>query len=355
MPKHCILHVGMHKTGSSSIQAALHTKLKLDDEHTYFNLGSANHSIRIFSLFTEKPENYNIHKKRGLNLEEIKLFNIKTKKMLIKEIDACNTDNMIISGEAISILSKKSLMRLKEFMQKYFEKITIIAYVRPPVSFMESSLQQRVKVGQFNEFNINSLYPGYRNRFEKFDIIFGKENVCLWKFDPKIFFKGDVVLDFCHRLNIKINLENIGRSNEAISKEALSLLYTYRKLGPGYGVGPKVIRENAMLINMLKNIGKTKIKLAPRLINPIMKKNHLDLLWIEERMALRFNEYIECTNEDISKESDLLKIDKSSIKTLLKLLKEDSLPLGIKGETPEEVAILVHTLRKQLSVNLKKK
>jgi hypothetical protein len=71
--------------------------------------------------------------------------------------------------------------------------------------------------------------------FEKFDDVLGRENVRLWKFDPPSFPNGCVVQDFCTRLGIALPRERVIRVNASISREAVQLLYTYRKLGRNFG------------------------------------------------------------------------------------------------------------------------
>ena len=74
---------------------------------------------------------------------------------------------MIISGESISSLSKPGVERIKRFLEEYFQKITVVAYVRPPFSLMESSFQQRVKGGSAKNFNVQKMYPRYGKKLRK--------------------------------------------------------------------------------------------------------------------------------------------------------------------------------------------
>ncbi len=224
--KECIVHIGMAKTGSSSIQESLHKHLESETHH-YFDLGAPNHSIRMYSLFSKKKRSH-VHMKKGFNEKHIDNINMRTKELLSKNINANSKPIMIISAEGISILLKSDLEDLRDYLYQYFEKVTIIGYVRTMQSFIHSHYQQRVKGGNYN-FELSSQYPNYRKKFEKFDLVFGRENVKLWKFDPKSFPEGNVVLDFCNRLGIMINPEQTLRVNETLSREALSLLYIYRK------------------------------------------------------------------------------------------------------------------------------
>ena len=55
--KEIIIHIGMHKTGSSSIQQTLH-KYMNDKRFTYVDLGHANHSRQISSLFEKNISSF---------------------------------------------------------------------------------------------------------------------------------------------------------------------------------------------------------------------------------------------------------------------------------------------------------
>jgi hypothetical protein len=78
-----------------------------------------------------------------------------------------------------------------------------VAYVRDLAGYITSNFQERVKNGYAN-FDLIDSAPPYRRWFEKFDAVFGSENVRLWKFDPASFPRGCVVQDFCARLGLEL-------------------------------------------------------------------------------------------------------------------------------------------------------
>jgi hypothetical protein len=248
---------------------------------------------------------------------------------------------MIISGEAISMLPKVSIQNFSIFLKKYFEKITIIGYVRTPKSYIESVFQQRLKSG-VNTFSF--LYPNYTNRFRKFDRFFGRENVHLNLFTPLNFPDKDVVRDFCNYFGIHINLTQSIKNNESLSKEAISILYAYRKFGPGYGTGDKVIKENTLLIEKLRGIGSRKLTFSPSLIKPIIERNRADLEWMEKRLGVPLLENMISKEHDVKSENDLLLFDED----IITQLKES---IGISDNNTkstylaQDIADLVHSLR----------
>src|SRR3989304_5866607 len=70
-----ILHVGLHKTGTSSIQETLflneNNKILKNHGFLYPKNWVPNHSIPVYSAFCDNPEKYHANIKLGYNLSEI--------------------------------------------------------------------------------------------------------------------------------------------------------------------------------------------------------------------------------------------------------------------------------------------
>jgi hypothetical protein len=81
MPKELVLHLGLHKTGSTSIQRSCHLNRALLQEHgiTYPVIHSgesgfrSNHSIPMYSLFTSQPHRYTKHIVTGRDAATVNL------------------------------------------------------------------------------------------------------------------------------------------------------------------------------------------------------------------------------------------------------------------------------------------
>ncbi len=342
MKKKCIVHIGMQKTGSTSIQGTLSRNL-LSETFYYLDLGYESHSILISSIFIADTV---ISAKRKLEH-----MNASTKEKLIEKINLSKKPIMIISGEGIPQLSKNALVELKEFLYQYFEEITIFSYIRSPKSYIESLFQQRVK-GGLSKFNLQKLYPDYRKRFEKFDLVFGKKNVIFVKFDPRNFSNRNVVMDFCKYFDIEMSVENTIRNNESLSREALSLLYIYIENNPSDKVIRNVIFENRKLVNELKSIGNTKIKFSPSLIKPILEKHKDDILWMEKRLGENLTESMNPAENDISAEEDLLSVSQETIQALKDTIGTDYFPKETTGNRQQDVTNMVSALYIKLAKDI---
>ena len=66
----CIVHIGMPKTGSSTLQEVLFKRI-VDPNVSYANLPVANHSAIIYSLFAENPEKHHANIARNFNSSQI--------------------------------------------------------------------------------------------------------------------------------------------------------------------------------------------------------------------------------------------------------------------------------------------
>ena len=335
------------KKGEYTIQYTLQNKL-LDNDIRYVDLGFANHSAAIYSMFCTYPEKHHSYVKRGLNRSEIDILNQRTKNALVKNFSENISSDFIISGEGIGRLTMHELQKMKGFLNKYFEEILIIGYVRTPMSYMESVFQQKVK-GGINSFNIEKTYPEYRKRFKKFDKVFDKKYVELRKFDPISFPERNIVLDFCQYLGITIKHKDILRMNDSLTKEAVSVLYAYRKFGKGYGVGQNVISENKKLIKILSQIGKNKFKLSTQLMNPIIENNQEDIEWMEKHLGASIRDDARNCSDGIQDEQDLLDYSGHIVQELREKIGEDLLKGRESYGTAIEVAELIDILRTKLN------
>lgn len=325
----------MHKTGSSSIQHSLHHNLN-SERFTYPDLGAANHSIALSSLFRDISTT---HEQQA-----------RLKQTLVENIEKSN-DTMIISAEVLSMFSKETLVEVRDFFLQYFHEIQVVGYVRTPKSFMESFFQQRIKGGQLS-FDLDTLiYPHYREKFEKFDEVFGQKHVELWKFDPVHLYEGNVVLDFCQKLGIPMKKEQTIRINESLSKEEVSVLYTAGQTLKGELPGPETMQRNMRILKKIRSIGEHKFRFSPSLIEPILKKNRDDIQWMEERLGTSLQETMKAGNADIRCEDDLLNPTPETVSRLRAIAGVSDPVTKEYGSIQEEVSALIRILHRKQKKN----
>lgn len=308
-----ILHIGMPKTGSSSIQESLARSLS-DENFHYLNIG-VNHAGILRRLFLEGSRGN--HTKRQNEIWQ------RLKTECQRSID--KNVSLIISGEGIWHFSHSSLEKIRDFFLQYFSEILVVGYVRSPRSFMNSAFQQLVKNHNLSDFALEKCYPNYRKKFEKFDVIFERENVFLRKFDVSVLHQRDVVLDFCKALNINFDKKDVLRVNESLSLPAVSLLYVKNlKLDSGLSF-PK----SSFLMNVFHSLSGEKFILSDKLLEPIVDKHKEDVYWMSNRLGVSLEESSKENGKHVESEAELLTIARESFSKVLMLFDKASSEDGL--------------------------
>lgn len=222
------MHIGMHKTGSSSIQKSLYNSRDVLLKAGYYYPEKIwwNHSPAIFSPFTSWPETYHVNiRDNRISRKSIIKYNKELVQLWKKEIKESAGRNFIISAEDLSVLDYDGVVKLKKFMNRYFKKIKIICYVRDPESFRRSAEQERIKHGEFSRAD-DPILPDYRFRVEKYIKIFGEENVVVKRFGRDYFYCNDLIDDFIRMLDMEIDSSLIVKetTNESLGRYATFIL-----------------------------------------------------------------------------------------------------------------------------------
>jgi hypothetical protein len=227
------IHLGLHKTATSSIQATLYDNRAVLNELGYssFNQLQVNHSHPVHSLFTEFPEKYHMNIREGMDTRQIYEFNEKNRRIMLDELKNSDFPNYIISGEGIGVLSREGLRLFNDFIYSCIPKanIKIIISTRETYSFLESAVQHTIKSG------VNPSIKQLKKRAEnlyKWNIskiidVFGKEKICIYSFEDACKNKNGPVGYFLSTIGIsekEIERFSIMRRNESCSDRAIELM-----------------------------------------------------------------------------------------------------------------------------------
>ncbi len=326
----CVVHIGMPKTGSTALQECFYKSL-LDDRVSYGNLPEPNQSVWIYGLFVRDYFNYHMFKYLGLDSHsKVKDFRNEAAKRLIHGFLNHKTEIELLSGEDLFHLSSNEVIDFKNFLAPYFEKVIIVAYVRPLKSFLESAFQQMVKQQYINNFEPKSIYHRYRN-FEIFDNIFGVENVKLLKYDASIFPQGNVILDFAKNMGFLFAENNLTTVNESSALESISVLFNYHRhpyVKTDFGIMLPAVQHGAMMI--LKKIGSTPFRFSDEYIESVKVMFKDDYSWIQARMHGSLNDnFMVSDSYGVSTENDLIEYSITCIDQLVILLNDTHIPFVV--------------------------
>lgn len=243
------LHIGLHKTGSSSIQQSLRF---YDDGSTFYaELGVANHSEPLISVFSSNYLEYRNFIIQGFNQKKIKDLRKTTLSKLTSQISK-DRNQMILSGEDLSDLKEDDIKKLIEFFNEKNIELVVIAYLRNPRDWRKSIFQQKIKGG---ESNIKLAFvKNFRliKRLKRFQSVFGSSKIIIKDFNKSELKNGCVVEDFCSEL--KINPPNqIINANESLSLPAIKLLFLFNNSVPISSGNEEILKARFKLINLLKD------------------------------------------------------------------------------------------------------
>lgn len=207
MKKKIYLHIGPHKTGTTTIQVGLKHNEKTLEKHRILcpNSGRTsqdsvgNHNLAWELLY---PQIENFNPKFGTWDDFHNEVNNKPK-----------AQNIIITSEDFSSLDLNQISQLREILKSF--DVKVVLYLRRQDKILQSTWVEVVKnawtkvnVESFFDWLDNNNYSAtttdYLNIIKKWESIFSKENLILKIFDSS-FFKGTLLEDFLLSCEIKIN------------------------------------------------------------------------------------------------------------------------------------------------------
>lgn len=336
-----IIHIGMHKTASSTLQ---HVYSKLDmGEIKYAPWRTNNHSGLMGTMFHAPIEEYHSFKRRQFSPEQLLEERAATTKVLTEF--AQQSGKCLICAEYLSSTRGYDFEAFADFVKTNFDDVKIVSYVRSPVSYMQSSFQQVLKGGALtrrkmgNTLNVKARWPKYKDRFEKFDLAFGKENVTLRPFVPALLKDKDIISDFAEVIGYDGEKPSNLFVNSSLSLEATALFHFQREHGSGVHMGyAGSNNHNSYFIDFMNTIKGGKLKFSHDLVKPVFDFYADDLKWIEDRMGMELNDIPDPAAGGVNGEEDLVDIALASTSNLIDAL-SDAMELR-DSIGPEKLLIL---------------
>ncbi len=220
--RQAIIHIPMHKTGTSSVQQAF--KGYDDGTMRYVRLDAANHSHSICAIF-QNPNKKSERFSRGGYNKDVFARRDQIKVDLNRELKL-DRQKFIISGEGLVHLSAREIGVFLKFLERRDIKANFVAYIREPVGFSSSSFQQQVKA-EFARFQC--VRPQYRERFQPFLDVAGPDAVAFADFSRDRLRNGSIVSDFAHRIGANSEGLKEHAVNESLSASMVALLFFWNR------------------------------------------------------------------------------------------------------------------------------
>lgn len=239
-----IVHIGLGKTGSTTIQNALlaHAAELEASFGIYFPTDfndprafAGNHSLFLRSMFADASEELQFNKVVGLDSRERASA---ADESLLHQYQAgfesTSARTLLLSAEGIGHFDGASLQRLARWLDSVAESIELIACIRHPRHALAAEIQQRVKGGGRLE-NLFARPPFYRysELFSRLEDSFSKETMRVY--DYAVPCKDNAIVStFFAKIgaSVNVNEQEQERSNAGISHEATYLIDALNRLRP---------------------------------------------------------------------------------------------------------------------------
>lgn len=309
--KKLILHIGAWKTGTTSIQETLfHNREELLKNKTYYHDVLPN-NIFLIPLFKENHQEHVAVKSFKQGLTELK----KIGKDFIKRIPEIlkHHDTIILSSEFLLDLNKNEIEKIKYELSDYFDNITVVCYVRAPISHFTSAVNEQVKQGHYP---LELAYEKHidikeYDRIEYWSDIFGIDNMIISAFDKEKFHDGNLIKDFLKRNGIPEFNEGSfkDKENSTLSNMAVYIASEIAKIAPSFSNE----RPNCQFLHNIKG---PRFFIPEELQRKCKKINKERISKIEKTFKINLN-------EEITSQEQKLNIDE--IKSIAHILYNKSL------------------------------
>ena len=295
-----VLHVGLHKTGTSTIQNALHANrgYLLREEGALYPSLAPNLSNAFQHIVKEDPRKHaskvRASKMAGFTDEELAARRRKFLDALDAEISSNEWNTLVLSAEGVSHLPEPELARLREWGDRYSSEWTVLVCVRHPLDWTRSVLQQRLKQGE----TLQQLYeklptPKYDVKISRAIKVFGRENVRVFDFESAAKGEGGIVGAFAREAGLgaeagEFLASRALRDNESLSLEAARILDSLNRRRPIFVDGARATRRvgPGPELAYLRRIGGRRFDLPGWVKEQIGPRNREDVAWLNETSGL---------------------------------------------------------------------
>ncbi|MEZ8252998.1 hypothetical protein AB6C79_09755 [Vibrio splendidus] len=251
-----LLHIGCHKTGTSSIQKNLKNQ-----KEVLIKSGWELISPHIFLRQCHLSGNANSY----VNIKgEKDNLSVKIKDKLYTDLKK-NNNNIIMSAEELSwIFSEEEIIDFHKNLSGIFSEIKVVIYFRRQDKQLVSHYQQGFRAydssaAKFYGRELRAVpeyleyfdyYYDYESKYNLWADAFGSNNIIVRWFDKETLIGQDASLDFFHVANLTISKEELISCNEGLTLDEMIINnILYDKFGRNY----YLIDEIKSKINLLNS------------------------------------------------------------------------------------------------------
>ncbi len=270
-----IIHIGMHKTGTTAIQHALSGFG--DDRIAMSGLSSNGHNEALLALFGD-PAPATLPQIGPAGLPDGALAALE--ELLARDLAAVGR-SILWSAEMLSHPSQSRQLaeRMIARLRPHFDRIEVVAYVRAPGPFLTAALQERLRMGRAPA-GWAPMWVAYPRRFARWEEL--ADQIHYRAYEPATFAQGDVVRDFCALLGIAGPPGGVVNASDGLSQVALH--YVQRRFGLDLIADPGHAAARGRLWRHVSRLPHVPFRIAPARLQELMAQHGDDLDWMRQRL-----------------------------------------------------------------------
>jgi hypothetical protein len=235
-----ILHIGLEKTGTTTIQRVFNSNRELLlSKGIYYPsyFGEENH-VCLYNYAKAKDAIDELRIYSGIkSADDVLQFRTDFKKLFINDLKSKKPKYLVLSNEHLSsrLSGTEGLERLKELLESISKDIQVVLYVRNIFDFLVSSYSTAVKCGETKKFI--DYVPDKADlpfRYQLSSVlklwfsVFGENNVLVRPFSREHLISGDILSDFVSAAKLPISIDSLKVSlkaeNVSLGREGLDLV-----------------------------------------------------------------------------------------------------------------------------------
>lgn len=309
----CIVHAGMHKTGTTSIQHALSHELGGQGSCRYVDLGNPNHSAPLATAFRTNPESLHYCVQARKDPSRIPFLRESLLQRLEEELGSTG-DTAILSAEELGYFEDAELDALRSRILEHADTVEVIVYLRPIRGEVISRFQQNAKGIRIGFGELPPVLD-YRAPLERLDRVFGTDSVTVRCYEPSMLLNGCVVQDFCATAGLPALSSTAESLNRSLNRHGLALLYASRWHDATHAPERLIDLESEGTLAALSQLPSPPAAFANDILRSMAALEEQNLDWTEQRVGFSLRHGLDEPNADyaITSIDHLVQLDEASL------------------------------------------
>tara|TARA_R110000823_G_scaffold27609_2_gene80291 strand:+ start:1977 stop:3101 length:1125 start_codon:yes stop_codon:yes gene_type:complete len=288
-----VLHAGLSKTGTTSIQHNCARHRNFLEQHgivypviTCRGEPFANHAVPLIASTAEDPQRYVLGFRQRFG--EVGPVVRECRQQLDALLAKPQGEVLLLSGELVEGLVQQDMQALRDYLLPHAHALQVVAYFRSPQSGLESLLAERLKVGAVLEpaALVGRIQQKYANLHGTFADVFTPQSYHTAMAAP-----AGVVGHFFRLLGLppeEFADLDLTRSNERMSLESFRLMRAINVRYPRNAQAEHGIQRSPRDLNALLRLRGEPFRLEGFAGSAVYAACLEEAAWLEQRLGFRF-------------------------------------------------------------------